>query len=308
MSVIIPAFNRAGTIGRAIASVLAQTFQGFEVIVVDDASTDDLKGALGRFADPRLRMVRNERNAGASASRNRGLSLARGAYVAFLDSDDEWLPAKLEKQLLKLNQAAETVGVVYTGWQWTAQSDGSVIQAIRPSERGNLLAALSRKDIIGSFSTPMIKLELLLNIGGLDPALPARQDWDLWLRLAAVCEFEVVPEVLVKYYVHSESISGSPVRKIEGTEMVIEKHRAHFTPATLTDHFVTLTILSLLADDKQRIGKYLTAGLRSNPWSVRVYWKTLVHFVLWMAGPGFRRKFFNGMKSVNKDFYWIAGE
>jgi len=96
ISVIIPSYNRANTIGRAIQSALSQSYQDFEIIVIDDGSTDHTEEVIRSFQDSRIRYIRHNRNRGGSAARNTGIHAARGEYIAFLDSDDEWLPQKLE--------------------------------------------------------------------------------------------------------------------------------------------------------------------------------------------------------------------
>ncbi|MGI9492662.1 MAG: glycosyltransferase family 2 protein, partial [Geminicoccaceae bacterium] len=103
VSVVIPIFNRAGTIGRAIESCLVQTRPPFEIVLVDDCSTDDLQSALRGFLDDRrVRLVRQPTNQGVSAARNAGVQHAKGDLIAFLDSDDAWYPTKLEKQLAEV--------------------------------------------------------------------------------------------------------------------------------------------------------------------------------------------------------------
>ena len=99
VSVVIPVFNRPAAVRRAIESVLAQTCQDFEIIVVDDGSTDETPAVVAGLADPRMTLIQHEGNRGGSAARNTGLRAASAEYVAFLDSDDEWLPRKLERQL-----------------------------------------------------------------------------------------------------------------------------------------------------------------------------------------------------------------
>ncbi|MGL5836519.1 MAG: glycosyltransferase family 2 protein [Waterburya sp.] len=112
VSVIIPTYNRGDLIGRAIASVIAQTYQNFEIIVVDDASTEDIAQAIACIDDPRLRSIRHETNLGGSAARNTGIKAAQGAFVAFLDSDDTWLPHKLQRQLEKISTISRSDNLV----------------------------------------------------------------------------------------------------------------------------------------------------------------------------------------------------
>jgi len=102
VSVIIPTYNRAATLGRAIDSALEQTIDDLEVVVVDDGSTDDTESVLAAYEDPRVRTIIHATNQGANVARNTGLEHVRGEYVAFLDSDDVWHPAKLERQLAAL--------------------------------------------------------------------------------------------------------------------------------------------------------------------------------------------------------------
>ena len=123
VSVIIPTYNRGHLINRAINTVLVQTFQDFEVIVVDDGSTDNTIEVVNRLSDDRVSLLKINENRGASFARNRGIELAAGRYIAFQDSDDEWKKDKLKKQIQVFNNAAPEVGLVYTGY-WNAKDDG----------------------------------------------------------------------------------------------------------------------------------------------------------------------------------------
>lgn len=116
VSVILPTYNRAHLVGRAIQSVLDQMYQDFEIIVVDDGSGDNTEEIINGFTDTRIRYVKHQKNKGGSAARNTGIKLAKGKYIAFQDSDDEWLPDKLEKQMKAFKKASDEVGVVYTGF------------------------------------------------------------------------------------------------------------------------------------------------------------------------------------------------
>src|SRR5208282_3284051 len=116
VSVIMPVYNGAAFIGRALKTVFAQTFREFEIVIVDDASTDDLANALVQFSDPRMRVIRHAVNRGASASRNTGIRAARGPYIAFVDCDDEWLLEKLARQHALLESSPATIAVAVTGY------------------------------------------------------------------------------------------------------------------------------------------------------------------------------------------------
>lgn len=116
VSVIIPTYNRAHLLGRAIQSVLAQTYEDFEIIVVDDASTDVTEQVVKSFADDRINYIRHQKNKGGSSARNTGIKAAKGEFIAFLDSDDEWVPKKLEKEINRLQTLSNEVGVFYGGF------------------------------------------------------------------------------------------------------------------------------------------------------------------------------------------------
>src|ERR1051325_11615249 len=118
VSTIIPTYNRDELIGRSVQSVLSQTYQLLEVIVVDDASTDDTRDRIETLqqVDPRIQYVRHERNRGAQAARNTGIQAAKGEFIAFLDSDNEWLPQKLERQMPLFSHKADSPAAVYCAY------------------------------------------------------------------------------------------------------------------------------------------------------------------------------------------------
>src|SRR5690242_3347165 len=115
VSVVIPAYNRASVIPQALQSVFDQGFDDLEIIVVDDASRDNIETVIGRINDPRLVYIRHDRNKGGAAARNTAIARARGEYIAFLDSDDRWLPQKLRRQMELFKRLDDSYGVVYSG-------------------------------------------------------------------------------------------------------------------------------------------------------------------------------------------------
>jgi len=121
---VLPVFNRAATIERAIASVSSQSMGEWELVIIDDASSDDLPQALARVRDGRVRLLRHERNRGAAAARNTGIKAARAPFIAFIDSDDEWLPPKLERQIAVMERAPPSLGGLCTGFRLTRTRTG----------------------------------------------------------------------------------------------------------------------------------------------------------------------------------------
>ena len=145
VSVIIPTHNRARFLREAISSVLNQTFQDFEILVVDDASDDNTREVVAGFEDIRIKYFRHDTNRGGSAARNTGIRNSMCSYIAFLDDDDEWFPEKLGKQMELLLASDPKVGAVYTGYLDVDKATGQVIGEQLPSRRGNLPTSLSRE-------------------------------------------------------------------------------------------------------------------------------------------------------------------
>lgn len=220
VSVVIPTFNRTGVLRAALDSVLAQTGTDFEVIVVDDASTEDVESAVTGFDDLRLRYLRHDLNRGAPAARNTGLAAAQGAFVAFLDSDDLWLPDKLVRQLALFEDGPPDLGLVYGGYRF---EDGSS-RTVMPRERGDLSQVLLLGNCVGGTSLPLIRRSCLEAVGGFDESLRSCQDWDLWIRLAGVCRFDFVDQVLVVNRLQAEGITRSRDASIDGHRRLAAKH------------------------------------------------------------------------------------
>ena len=207
VSVIIPTHNRSEFLRSAIASVLSQAYQDFELIVVDDASTDTTAEVVASFNDERIKFIRHETNQGGSAARNTGIRNSKGDYIAFLDDDDEWLPEKLSKQVQVLLSSPPEVACVYTGWLDVDRSTGSILAKHIPSKRGNLSKGLTAENSVGSTSAVLLKRACLRKVGLFDEDLPCSQDYDLWIRLSKEFLFECVPEPLFKYCIHQNKIS-----------------------------------------------------------------------------------------------------
>ena len=179
VSAVIPTYNRAGLVLRAVASALGQTHGALEVIVVDDGSWDDTPAVLAAVVDPRLRVLRREQPGGVSAARNAGIAAARGAYVALLDSDDEWLPEKTARQLAYMAASGHLVSQTQEIWMRGGRrvNPGKVH---RKPDGYFFEAALG--SCLVSPSTTVFAREFFAQVGVFDESLPACEDYDLWLR------------------------------------------------------------------------------------------------------------------------------
>jgi len=222
ISVIIPTYNRADMVGRAVQSVLNQTYQDFEIIIIDDGSTDSTEEIIRGFHDPRIRYIRHERNRGGSAARNSGICAAQGEYIAFLDSDDEWLPQKLEKQFYLFKTQNPEIAVVYTAYA-IVDERGRIKKIEKPRHSGYILQKLLASNCIGA-STVMAKKICFTKDTKFDETLPSCQDWDMWIRLAKKYNFAYIPEILVKRYEHSSNrITADSAVRIAGREIILKK-------------------------------------------------------------------------------------
>lgn len=215
VSVIIPTYNRAHLVGRAIKSVLNQTFQDFELIVVDDGSTDNTKEVVNSFSDTRIRYIKHEINKGGNAARNAGLKNSKGEYIAFLDSDDEWLPEKLEKQVNMFQKSSDEVALIYS-WAEIIDEKGNLFMKSQPMIKGEALREILNGNFLPS-STVIVKKACFDKVGLFDENFTSCQDREMWTRIAAQCRVEVLPECLVRMYRHSDfSIGTSPKKVIYG--------------------------------------------------------------------------------------------
>ena len=223
VSVIIPTHDRAAVLGRAIESVLAQTLPPREIIVVDDGSTDGTE-ALLRSAFPQVRCLRQE-NRGVSAARNAGIAAATGEWLAFLDSDDEWLPGKLAAQREALERNPDC-RLCHAEEIWIR--NGRRVNAMRKHEKsgGNIYRRCLPLCVI-SPSAVIIHRDLFRDYGGFDETLPACEDYDLWLRICArePVAFVEQPQI-VKYGGHADQLSrrhwGMDRFRVRALEKILE--------------------------------------------------------------------------------------
>ncbi len=193
VSVIIPCYNRASLVTQAVRSVISQTYGHHQIIVVDDASTDDLEGALQPYRD-KITYIRKLNNEGVSAARNDGLNAVTGEYVSFLDSDDIWLPNKTQDQLQTL-LAHPNCGMAVSGCEYIDIDNRPILSPTLPDPDITYSDLCIYTAIPGSTSNVLIRRVVLDDVGGFDHSLHNGEDRDLWMRIAErykVCASQTV--------------------------------------------------------------------------------------------------------------------
>lgn len=228
VSVVIPTYNRANLIGRSIRSVLNQTYADFELIVVDDCSTDNTKDVLMSFHDDRIRYVGLDRNSGTPATpTNVGIRHAVGRYIAVQDSDDEWLPRKLEKQVQVLENAPAIVGVVYTD-MWRVAADGTRARwrsprvmpqdgTVYPKALDYYLAGIGTQTIFA-------RRECFDKVGLFNEAIPMFIDTEWLIRVSKHYSLYHIDEPLANYYTTPGSIVDDVAATIAARKFILREY------------------------------------------------------------------------------------
>ncbi len=229
VSVVITTHNRLERLKRAVESVLSQTYENIELIVVDDASTDGTREWCGTQSDFRYIWIKKEESNGACRARNKGLASANGVYIAFLDDDDEWVPEKIEKQINAMNEDIDIVSA-----RWLVQTKrGRWLLAMTGIEDWSMERLLMRC-WCGATSVPLLRASAVREVGGFDEDVVKGQDHDLWIRMIRAGSHAAVVETpLVRYYYSEDStftttdrLKLSTDRKVKVYAELYEKYHA----------------------------------------------------------------------------------
>ncbi|MFT4283121.1 MAG: glycosyltransferase family 2 protein [Candidatus Woesearchaeota archaeon] len=252
VSIIIPTFNRSEFVLSAVKSALNQTYKNIEVIVVDDFSTDDTFKVISKLRSKKLKVFRNAKNSGGPFSRNKGLSLAKGEFINFLDDDDYLYPKKIELQVKKfLSSSKKDLGVVTCDVKYE-RLDLSEVKKNR--KKGRIYKDLLKSYCVFATHSMLIKKVFLDDIGGFDLKLASNQEYDLAIKLSKYSDFDYVPKVLCEVKESKDQISFNFNKKIKGTKYLYEKYKNEYKKHGLF-LFNYLRFSYLLF--KYRIGKYL---------------------------------------------------
>jgi glycosyltransferase involved in cell wall biosynthesis len=275
VSVIIPAYNKSDYTCRTVDSVLAQTYPQIEIVVVDDGSTDDTRQRLEAYGG-RIRYV-YKKNGGACSARNEGIRQAKGEYLAFLDCDDLYLPAKIEHGVQYL-QGHPEAGFVHTKAYTMDQHDKVV--GVYERLAGRRDGWIADRLILGNFvcnSTVVARRSCVEKAGSFDESMFMPADWDMWLRLAEQAPAGYIDEPLTKYRITDNYVFKNLEKAQQEEEVVIRKYFARNLQAgrvekkVLSNLHMRFSQCYVLKDDSRRVREELKQALAYNPWNIKAW-------------------------------------
>lgn len=259
VSIILPTYNRKYCIARAIDSIFHQTYTDYELIIVDDGSTDGTDEYVNALSkkDGRIRYIRSTRNAGAAEARNIGIREAAGRYIAFQDSDTYWVETKLEKQVAYMDTADSMVAMVYSPYK-RIYSDYSIIYPSLdiPIEKksGNILQLLLENPLVDT-PTMLVRKEVLNEIGGFDSEMRTLEDYELSIRIAKQYQIHIIDEVMLFSDNKEDSISNDASAYIKNSFYLLQKHKELFKQYDMT--MIYLNQMSQYALQYQQLEMYM---------------------------------------------------
>ena len=288
VSVVIGTYNRADFLRTAILSVLSQTFQDFEIVVVDDASQDHTGKVIHDFHEKKIRYIKHDVNKGIAAVRNTGLLNSKGKYIGFLDDDDEWLPKKLQIQVDLLEGRPTKVGLVYCGFFQINRTTGAIVGQYLPQKMGKMVNHVLVTNWIGTTSVPLIRKECFDEVGLFDERLTFGEDWDMFNRIAKEFHFEYIKEMLVKYHVHNEPrLTKNAQGIISSSDILLKKYgNIMAVRKTLGRYFVSIGAEYCYNYNNKKGKEIILKGIFLYPYDIRHY----VYLLLSLAGSSNYRK------------------
>lgn len=225
ISVIIPTYNRANELKRAVISVLDQTFRVDEILIINDGALEDDICLSIKSLDKRVQIYHNSKSMGGNYSRNKGASISTGEILMFLDDDDTWNKDKVLKQI-EIFERNSLIGLVYSNRN-VVDHEGMILRKITSKSIGNLYPKIFFDNIIGGTSSVAVKREVFFNAGKFDEQLPALQDYDLWIRICKITSVGLDPSYSVNYKMDSNfsgQVTGSIEKKSKAVSLILNKY------------------------------------------------------------------------------------
>ncbi len=289
VSVIIPTYNRGHLIKRAIESVFNQTYKNIEVIVVDDASTDNTEEIILGIGNPKIIYIKQPSNSGPSVARNKGIEIAKGELIAFLDSDDQWYPEKLEKQVNLLLNSDKTIGAVYCGMEFYDYKTNKRLgeHIITVDIKKNFTSG--RYFLTPPMVTVLAYKHVLDEVGGLDNNLKANEDTELAIRICKKYNFALVNESLVKVTRNHEQLMANNENYIQAREIIFNKHYDFLSKDILFGLAKQIIGYNILNNNLAKARIFIYKALRIKPMDL----KTIIQLIILTIFPQSIKKFYN---------------
>jgi len=306
VSIIVANYNYGHYLAEALDSIRAQSISDWEAVIVDDGSTDDSIAIAERYLkDSRFRLIRQQHQ-GQPQTKNRGISEARGEFIAFLDADDRWLPTKLEKQLA-IFRGRSNVGLVYTRRGFIDPSGTCCGIDQRPMYHGIVLNQLFRDNFV-CFSSVLLPRAVITQVGQFDEGLQLSIDYDWWLRIARSYEFVGINEPLVEYRTGHANLSRRVAERLDTAMQIMRRFQSDYdqpprlSPRTIRTAWAdTLRHRGLVARQRWGAGlPYLVASLSWQPWRFST-WKAMAAALI----PPWGRRLTRRLRGITHD--WDAG-
>jgi glycosyltransferase involved in cell wall biosynthesis len=271
LSVVIPTYNRAHLIKRSITSVLCQTYHDFELIIVDDNSTDNTREVVTGINDSRIRYIKHEKNMGNAAARNTGIKNSRAEYIAFQDDDDEWMPDKLEKQMICFTDPSSKIDVVYSGFWRTGDNKKTFTPAQDILQKeGNIHTELLKKNFI---TTPVvvIKKECFSKAGMFDENISRLVDWEMWIRVSKYYNFKYINKALLISEEQPDGIWTNTKILIQALEYILIKHFNDFKKEkkALARHCFSLAFMLMADGEIIKARHYFIKSVKFDPLKIK---------------------------------------
>lgn len=301
VSVVIPAYNAMAYLPETIANVLEQTYTDFEVIVVNDGSTDNIKEWITQISDRRVKLV-SQVNLGLAGARNTGIKESQGEYLAFLDADDLWESGKLAKQVQVLDSHPEA-GLVYTWIGYIDEGGKSTGRVVKPQSEGNIWQELTKGNLVECGSVAMVRRQCFEKCGLFDCNLGSFvEDWDMWLRIARTYPFKVIKEPLTYYRQVTASASRNWQGMAKSYQLVIDKafaaanwdelplRNGSYGTANLV---LAWKALQSSSKDYQKAKYFRSQALKHNPWIFcsKEYWRLSIALAImsWFGADNYNK-------------------
>jgi glycosyltransferase involved in cell wall biosynthesis len=278
VDVVLPTFNRPDFLVKAIRSVLDQTHQDFQLIVVDDFSVQNSEEIVRSFQDERIKFYRHDTQRGEGGARNTGIINSRSEYIAFIDDDDQWEPEKLKLQLAIIEDSAPDLGLVYTSFE-AINGDKIVWRKIATS-RGYVYHDMLRRNLIGATSTVLVKRACIDRVGLFNDSIPYGVDHDLWLRISRYYRIEYVAIPMVRYSVHPERLSNNLDIVFRGFEERLNRYPECINEHSryCSDQYVFFGAMFSLKGNLKLGRQLFLSALKLYPYSLRTYFNLILSF------------------------------